>query len=140
MKFRVLKCPEDVRPLSGRPRSYVMIQMWGYGGWVDGNYVNSLNLTQATVPDATILLTEFWSDRFGALEATYLQGNTINHISTGYTIPQYICLLPDGSKTYYHGSSINYLMANGRAVSLNPNVIANAQTANKIDPDWKVIR
>jgi prepilin-type N-terminal cleavage/methylation domain-containing protein/prepilin-type processing-associated H-X9-DG protein len=140
MQFPVLRCPEEKRLISTAPRSYVMTQKSGNNGFIDSAYTSSRLLMEATIPDATILLTEYWTTSTGAVIANTLQGNTSAAINVGYTTTSSIPTHPDGSLSYYHGSAINYLMADGRIQALNPKLVAVATPAAATDPNWAVIR
>ena len=156
MVYPALRCPEDTRAMPSTvsigssvfgPRSYIITERLTNSangflkrGLVPANPPNSSRpylLVEAAVPSATILLTELWTDSSGN-STSNIQGDYSTSIATGYTssIPTH----PDKSKGYYHGSSINFLMADGRLQALNPKLVATSTPAANTDPHWKVIR
>jgi prepilin-type processing-associated H-X9-DG protein len=127
------------------PRSYVLTERLGSNGFLFRGPIplnppqtsRSFLLVEALVPSATILLTEIWTLSTGA-DGANIQGNYAKSLATGYTAQNTIPTHPDRSKTYYHGSSINYLMADGRLQSLSPKVLLNYSLPT--DPGWAVLR
>ncbi len=148
MKFPGLKCPEDSRLITASPRSYVMVQQGPSSvndGFIVASGVSRL-LLEATVPDATILLFERWTKNDGSA-VNNTQGQVADSFYYGFNqsvsgtdaVPKiYIPQLSNTAGSYYHGSSMNYLMADGRLQSLNPNIVLGYTNAN--DLGWKVVR
>lgn len=152
MRFPFLKCPEDsastrtmasalAAGISGG-RSYVMTQKSGAAnGFIDlSASPTSRLLVEATIPGATILLTESWSSNNGTLTGNSTQGYFSTSAITGYTSTASIPQLNATAGSFYHGSAINYLMADGRIQALNPKLVAVTNPAATTDPHWKVIR
>jgi prepilin-type processing-associated H-X9-DG protein len=126
-------------------RSYVMTQKSGAAnGFIDlsasPTSPTSRLLVEATIPGATILLTESWSSNNGTLTGNSTQGYFSTSAITGYTTTASIPQLSGVSGSYYHGSAINYLMVDGRIQALNPKLVAVANPTAATDPHWKVIR
>ena len=141
MKFPILRCPEEkTRDITQRPRSYVLPRISGTNGFMSGSGSGSRLLMEATVPGATILLTEYWTTPSGTVTPFTVQGDYGTSVNTGYTTSANIPTHPDGSKSYYHGSAINFLMADGRLQALNPKLVATSTPAANTDPHWQVIR
>ncbi len=118
----VLKCPSDPRPLiisaNLFARSYTFNGMnapppddGGYGLEYD-DY--SRKTTQVSNPSNTIMLSEWWS---GDATANYQYGAGYNRlqVAAGATFPQ----LAGGN--CYHGTTSNFVFADGHAESLVPN-------------------
>jgi prepilin-type N-terminal cleavage/methylation domain-containing protein/prepilin-type processing-associated H-X9-DG protein len=124
----VLTCPADrrSRPLANGkfPRSYTGSQIKPadptQGVFGDGAAVPSRRLVQITQPSRTILLFEMFTTGAGAFVANEQFMQAYGY-SSGYQTAASTPRLSNAK--FYHGTSLNYLFADGHLESLPPHLI-----------------